>query len=455
MAFPLFAQSFAYTHQTIRISFRDIVQLVPEIASRHHIFLFQPDKKPVVYVYDDALKLQAKKEVPFPVKPGQDIQIFSRQKNYYLYAKSPGSRSFLFWKFDAEGNATDYTPVLQKLIGSQFSDTSSSVRILLNNDRLYLVTQVYYPALKKIVFTQVRLDSNLQFIDKRYVVCPYNKENETVKQVLIPDDNRILLLKTGVNENSETVMDLVSMDLQSGSAISTQFNCGYSSFSQPAIHYNEKDSGLLVSSIVREKPGTKIQRYIFLSRLDARFNATVPNALLRFSGIYSFLAIEGVPGWLHFVNAFSRYNRLQQGDRNGLLYDETDLPAFPLYQQSIPAEPSSPASIRFSLLDSQFNLKKENVVRNTTRFEEIISGTFGIIKWQDRDCLLLKQAITTKRTGLVIFSVDEDQKITSTPLRVYDRYQYMVEQAQQCGGKNILLPYRFKGELGLVKIKAE
>lgn len=73
---------------------------------------------------------------------------------------------------------------------------------------------------------------------------------------------------------------------------------------------------------------------------------------------------------------------------------------------------------------------------------------------EDRSYLLLKQNLLSHYQGLVMVYSDDNGRLTWANLRVYEKFNYLLQQVQQTNNKFIIMPYLYKREMGLVLNKA-
>jgi hypothetical protein len=449
-SYTLHAQKASYSHQTAHFRYNEVLQLIANVSSRHHLLVIRPSKKPTLHVYDQVLNLQVKKEIADVIPQNCDIQILQFKDYYFLFTHVPKSGKYQLWKVDAHGSTSDMLPQFYNL-KTNFKDTGAVVQISTDNKHIYLMTQVYYEQLGELHIERVKADHLLQSIMVNRISCKFSPENESLQQVLPMGKDHLLLLIKNKNEISGNLLQLVKCDLQSGTMNATEFNIDQNLFVQPVMSYDPLDSTILIYSMVRTPlMDTRLQRSVFMCKLNNSLQPIIPATIFKSPNHYSFYSVKGSKyNWLHFLdirqrlyapNEVRHYASLQSGYQDQYVYSNV----FSHY----------PYSIRFSIVDEQFKIVKDSVVQIEGKGSTIRVANFGKVQWGNKNYLIIEQLLPNKNIGLLLITA-ENKELAITDLNVYNRYNYLLSQLQQAGDGNFILPYIKNKEAGLMKLKLE
>jgi hypothetical protein len=431
-SYTLHAQKASYSHQTAHFRYNEALQLIANVSSRHHLLVIRPNKKPTLHVYDQVLNLQVKKEIADVIPQNSDIQLLKFKDHYFLFTHVPKSGKYQFWKVDAHGGTANMLPQFYKL-KTNFKDTGAAVQISSDNKHIFLMSQVYYAQLGELHIERVKTDHMMQAMVTDRITCKFNPENESLQQVLPMGEDHLLLLIINKNEISENLLELVKCDLQSGAMKATEFNINQNLFAQPVMSYDPLDSTILIYSMVRAPlMAPRVQRSVFMCKLNNSLQPVVPATILKSPNHFSFYSVKGSKyNWLHFLDI-----------------------KLSLYSPSYDAFSRYPYSIRFSIMDEQFKIVKDSVVQIDSKGCTIRVTNFGKVQWSNKSYLIMEQLLPKKNTGLLLITA-ENKKLAITDLIVYNRYNYLLSQLQQAGDGNCIVPYVKNREAGLMKLKLD
>lgn len=453
------AQKASYSHQTIHVGYTDQVQLIANIASRHHLLVVKPKKAPSLYIFDQALKLLDHKEIPTSIPENCDIQILTFANHYFIFTHIPKTDHYQFWKVDGNGSIQNMLPVFHDLALSFFRDRKATVQVYTNEHNIYLRTQVYYPETGKLQISLITTNPLLQVLSTDRISTPFHQETENLQQVLIVDKERFYVLKRTRKDESENLLEVMKCNLKSGEILTTQFNIHYNLFSLPAMNYDAIDSSLIVYSMVREPVISSIvKRSVFLCRLDDSLHTLGSAVMFNTSNLFNFFLVSGTHfNWMHFFNAGLRYNmpqRAMYSSPNDYYSNEWSSRYYSLSDQIYLNEPKVTYANRFklSILNPQLKVVSDSVIMIENKDFVIRYENFGRFKWQNKSCLVMEQQLPGKSTGLLLITNEEGKRLNITDIPVYNRYHYLLKQLQQTKDENIIVPYINKEQVGLMKL---
>lgn len=446
----LHAQKASYGHQTAHFRYNEVLQLIANVSSRHHLLVVRPNKKPILHVYDQVLNLQAKKEIADVIPQNCDIQILQLKDHYFLFTHVPKSGKYQLWKVDAQGGTSDMIPQFYKL-KTNFKDTNAVIQVSIGNKYIFLMTQVYYEQLGELHIERLKTDHLLQSGTTDRIAFKFNPEYESLQQVMPMGEDFLLLLKSSKNEISQNLLELVKCDLQTGAMNATEFNIYQNLFAQPVISYDPLDSTILVYSMVRAPlMATKLQRSVFMCKLNNSLQPVVPATILKSPNHYSFYSVKGSKyNWLHFLEI-----KLSLYAPSTMRHFAPPHYRFPDHYVYNDALSRNLGSIRFSIVDEQFKIVKDSLVQVDNKGFIIRPANFGKVQWGNKSYLIMEQQLPNKNTGLLLITA-ENKKLAMTDLNVYNRYNYVLSQLQLAGDGNCILPYTKNKEAGLMKLKLD
>ncbi len=440
----------------------DAMQLVANVSGNHHLLCFTANKPPSLYIFDAQLQLRDQKEIAVRVKEDCDIRILPLADCYFLYIHSPGSTAHQLWKIDGEGDAVDLSASFQRLVDSSLKQSISTLQLVNQDDHLFIIAHTYFEAVKKMRSTIIAMDKNAVPLQSRTTFYAFDKTAETLQQAALAGNN-LLVLTSGRDDEKGNSLTITKTDLATGRSTSNSFNSGSHFYTDPAFIADVKDATLLIYATIRESAGSaRAQRVVFISRLDSALHEKTPIGLLktqfRANTAVNFLLPQGTSaGWLEMNNSGSvRRLNAKADPLNDFVLDNpatfnlrkfgTSSTYFAGYNQL--------TGVRFTLLNEKFHVLKDSLVANKTAFdiEPRPSARFVL---NNKAYLILVQHYTSKHKGLLMINEGVNSALEASDLRVYDQYDYELPLLQAVGNSYIIIPYTYKNEIGLVKIKME
>ena len=450
-----YSQKIQYSKGTFPMYNSDESLLVANVGGNHHVLTFVADKKPGIYVFNSQLQLFQKAKIDFPISKNCDIQIVAFSNFYYLYLHALNSTSHLLWKIDDIGNVTSLSSVFQKLVDSSIKPYRATLQLNNDNGKFYVTAYNYYDTIKSIASTILQLSDQLKALAVDNFLMPLERGRESLQQLALNNNSLFALKSVRDNENGNS-LDLLKIDLASGRLTTNSFNGSASIFSYSRMAFCDKDSSILIYSLLRE-PDTKngAQRTVFVGRLNRDLRMEVPVNLLRnqFSEntIVNFVFVAGAsPLWLN-MPAMGRM-RTTGMNANQSRYSSSEIYMTSPYRYFDYSFRNQPTGVRFTFLDKDFNIKKDSLVANSRNVMEIQPQPFGQFSSGDKAYVALIQNFTAKRRGIVLISSDENEDFLVKNLPVFDRYDYVLSQLQFVNNKYFIVPFFYKNEMGLMKV---
>ena len=461
---PLFsvAQKIQYSRQTFPYSFADETQLVADVGGYHHVLRFKLDNKPAVFIFNSQLEYTGKVDIDLEVKETSDIRIVPMQGYYYLYSHVPKSTAHYIFKIGGSGDVENKTAALEKLLDSANVKSKATYQLQNSKNRLYLISNSYYDELKKIGSTIVETDEDWKNFRRSVVLYPFDKEKETLQQVLFSDD-KLFVLKTGIDEENGNTLQVIKANLPSDSLLLNTFTTETSLYQNPAMQYSSRDSSLTVFATMRGEPNARRQQTAtFISRLNDQLHEVKPVTLYktppRRNIIAGFLLLQGnKPIWTTPVSqVLVQRSRNQPADFGGTNFDS---PTFNLFGKSGRIEESrinygQPTSVSFTVLNEQDKAIGDTVIENNGSYFDLQPRPNAQFTIDSTVYLLFLQNFSAKQKGLVMVHANRKGRVFTTPLPVFDRYEYLLPQTQATKDF-FLVPYRYKRELGLLKVSIQ
>jgi hypothetical protein len=462
MCITTYSQTIQYSRQTFQTPYADAMQMVANVGGYHHLLCFSANKVPSIYIFDAQLQLQGKVELSFKLEEASDIRIVPFKEHYYLYVHSTGTTVHELWKINGDGTTALLSVPFQKLVDSVLNKNTATLQLINQQEGLFVAAHTYFDAMKKMGSTVVTLDKELNPSLIRKVFYSFDKDYETLQQSMLAGNN-LLLLKTSKNEGKGNSLDVVKVDLITGGSISNSFNSGLYLYLNPSFKFSPKDSGILVYATLREPANSsRTQRSVFINRLNFSLQEQAPLSLLRSlfrnNLAANYLLVQGPSScWLNMANNIrvSVRNSIAAPTRDFVTDDagvvrlsRTSLPSF------ITPEYNQPTAIRFTVLNENFKPVKDSLIANNKNVFDVQPRPYAQFVMNNKAYLILIQNFSSKHRGLLMVNATADGQLTTSDLRVFDRYNYLLPQLQAVGNY-FILPYTYKNDIGLVKIKME
>lgn len=455
-----FSQRIQYSRQTFPSPFADAVQMVGDVAGYHHVLCFTAGKKPLLYVFDRVMQSFTKTEINVKLKENCDVRTLPFRDYYLLYLHVPGTVLHQLFKVDSEGQAEDVSQVFSAGTDTAWNRSTATFQLFNKGNRLAVITHTYYDAIKKIGSRLVTFDAGLANGQANTVFFPFDKDFDILQQVML-SGNSLLALKTVRNPEHGNSLDVLKLDMASGSMVGSSFASGSLLYINPAMHVNAADSSLTLSSSLREPMNaSRFQRMVFIAHVDSLLHQKTPpvtfRSPFRSNTAASFLLVNGTQArWLASQNTSTlRRDGIRYGLPKALdPYDPAgiNISVAQSYGYESEIRYNMPTAVHFTVLSEGLKTIKDSVVENRGSFYNVQPRPHAQFTLGKKAYLLLIENFSAKKHGLLLFTGNEAGGLSTISLPVFDRYEYMLPQVQATKDY-FILPYSYKNEIGLVKI---
>ena len=454
VAVSSYGQSIQYSKATFHIDNPAEAQLVSNIGGNHHVVTFTYTKKPLIHVFDDHLRLVESKEMDFTIRKDCDVRILSFGDHYFVNMHIVKPSVYEIWKVDKNGNSSRVSDRFRTVTDSFDKHHFPDVQLLNIEGDLYALAQTYYDTVKSIRCLVVKLDSNFVPLQEFEALYPFDRETDFLQQLTLTRDALFILKSTRVDTGNS--LSILKVNLATGDVITTSFDTRFQSNTNPGFAISGKDSSLLVySTLTQTDVNRRLQRSVFISRLDRELKECTPVSLLKHqfgqNTATNFLCIEGHPSlWLN-LNSSRRFRGVSYHPASSM--NGTGAVSSPWLSNNYIDYVNYTAAlgVRFTIVDKDFKPRSDSMVANDKKLVEVQSSPFGRFSINNKNYLVLIQNFTAKRKGLMIVGSDINSQLSVTPLPVYDRYDFMLSQLQSFGNF-FIVPYSYKSEMGLMRV---
>jgi hypothetical protein len=427
----------------------DETQLVPDIKGYHHILSFAYNQKPSISIFDSQLQLKEKRQLGFTIKKDCDIKLLPFADHYFIYMYFFKPSSHQIWKIDERGNAVSFSNKLQVIVDSFLKNYKIPLQLINVDGDLCFTANTYFDTIKSIRSTIVRLDEELNLLGVERILYPFDRNKETLHQTTLTT-NALFILKTSKDNQRGNTLDLIKVNLGTNKIVDYSVNTGFHLCWSPAFVLTKQDSSALLYSMLVERG----QRSFLINRLNSELQELYPATLLksvfRQNVVSNFIKVQDRQSvWLNIAGS----QRIQRtpGVRVSSGNFSSASREFEYFDYT---GRNRPTAIRFTLLDKQFKLKEDSLVENDKKIIELPSYPFAQFRVGSKTYLVLNHNFTAKRKGLLLVTTDNNEKLYSISLPVYDRFDYLLNQLKSY--KNyFIIPYTSKNEMGLLKVTME
>lgn len=459
------SQKLQYSRQTAYVKYPDAMQLIANIAGYHHLLAFTKNKKPAIYIFDNQLKFLVKHDLPFKLPENADVKLIPVKNFYYLYSHVTGSTTHELWRINKDGISISLTEQFETLISKEFLKMPSALQLSEMHGHLVILANTYFRELQKVATTVVSIDSSFNIVWKEKVSYDFQGGLERLQQVNVVSRRTMLVMKS-TRGGSNNTLDLIKINFDSSTVTGTTFSSFSNVYSDPAFVYNVPDSSITVYSMITGASGRGLVRSVFISQLDNRLQEKVPVTVLktqfRNNTYANFLLIQGKsPRWIGLyglrplVSYQTSYNTYYQQQLQNQSYNAGGL-LLPDYRGGTGLRSALASNlttgVRFSLLNSRFQIIRDSLVANDKPNYNIEPQHFARFYGNNKSYLLLSQHFKGNRRGLLMVEGSNENEIETTDIRVNDRYEFMLNQLQQVSDGAVIVPYVYRREAGLLKL---
>lgn len=459
----------SYSREDVYINNPDDFQLVADVDGYHHLLSFSHAEKPELFIYNQQLELVSKINLPFKYPDKASLRIIPFDNFYYVFIHPRFSQRYLFWKVDGNGNCTDMSAALTKLLQTQSASIKLGFLLIPHQDQLWMVYHTNLDDPEKSTLAMVQTDTMLNMVFSHKVSYDFKINEEKLQQELLIFGKYLFVLKT---LQSGTSLELMKVNLATGYTIRNTFHSSGYIYSQPYVDFNNIDSTVTVSALLTEPTlsGYAAKQLVFITRLNKILKEEVPFMLLKkqFAKNTStnFLLMGGASKWISLKKWRQQSTAIADAGKTTIYQDLTQPGAADQnvsYVNSLLSQMNNPAGsaytdevgVRFSLLDKTFAITSDSLVPNTRDAYTILPDQYTRFEVNRKEYLLVAQQFFQNKKGLLLVNRDDNERLMYRYVKVQERYNYLLKKARPVADKGILVPYLHRREAGLVKIKVE
>jgi hypothetical protein len=467
------AQQVTFSNKSTRLLSTDNAIVVPDIGGTSHMLVFSPNEVIRLHVYNKELQWQGEQKLPFKLNERSDITILPFSNQYYLYNQSEAGNAAYLWKINAAGKAVDETHKLRNIIKTSFKDSTVLCQLFSCGQTFYIMGNLYFPTIKKIVTTLIQTDVNFENPVVNRYAFDYDHRKEALQKIVVIPGKDIVVLKRHVTEDRDFILEVLKVNMATSRLYSTSFSSS-SPFSSPDILYNSQDSSTtVIASLPRSYASYTLVRNLFsatvndtLEQLASPIITKVPIkeetygafTCINTGASNRWVPVHGTWNLLYAPRTGSPLlvglSRMVSAQHNTSILNATS------YQPKLqPIDPymqfiSDPGDVRFTVVDNRDRSVHDTTIKYHRRsFIEVAQYT-SFTK-DNKNYLVVKEQFPSKGKGLLMLYVNKDGKLVQSPLRLYERFHYSLPQLQQSSNGNIVMPFVYKSEVGLVSISLD
>ncbi len=446
------AQQLKYSRQNVFVGTPHDLQFVANLSGNHHLLSVNNDEAITIFIYNNSLELKKKLATPFKFPDDAQLKIISFADYYYLNFYHRQAKKNMLWKIDANGNCSEYSLALEELLETQVQHIESGFQLTERKGQLCLMYHTYIPQLEKNVLTMLQVDTGLQITQTKKVMYELKESGERLLQEQIISDKYLLILKT---TTGGTALKLMKMDIGTGLSVSKDFYSAGLYFSQPQFMVSDEDSTIHVLSTLTEPQKLHSRKnYVFTASLNSMLEEKVPFTLLkkqfRKNTGTNFVLVNKKSGWVRLRTSWGlRYNV----EPVNWIAPSTGIPSTTknAYQRLGDFTEEQLEGVRFSMLNNNLNISSDSLIGNNKNAFTIRPSQFTQFETDQKNYLLIAQVFFGKRNGLSMVSAKDNQQLSYTQLPVIGHYDYLLHLAKKIP-QQIIIPYRYKLEAGLIRI---
>jgi len=465
------SQTIQYSRQTLISPIYDRLQLVPSVGNHNHLLFFQLNTSLTIYNFSKDLVGLGQKTYPIRLSANTDLRIIPFKSHYLLYLHAKGSTTHELWKVDSNGDVYPLSKELKSFIDSSAGSRTTTLQLVNRDEELSVIQHVYFPQVRSLVITLSDVDPSMNKLRSSQFTIPFVRGQNQLNQVNLIGQSLYILQSVRHDEGYE--MEFIRAELSTGKMFRKSFSSSDNFIREAHFRFMTPDSGFLLQSAAGS--------LVFISRLDARLNEQAPPKLfkppLQDDGAASFVLLEGTSQqWLAFTTPPQRNNRGNRSNntdpvRAPTSYEPTDPLRLDTYRMQLyrsnangfgtytpystnitTSEPELPGPIRISLLDTSLTVMDEELIRNEKYRHTVSPAQFTSFTIDSNAYLILKRDLGRKKKGLLLLSSSSSNEVEKKDITVFEKYEYLLQNAQVAAKGIVLMPYLDKFEIGLVRL---
>lgn len=432
------SQTFRYSEEVHQEFNPDVINFLADVGGFHHLLFFRNNDRPWLCIYDQQLRKKTTFRLDTKIKDNSDIRVVRFKDHYLLYIHEAGTTEHILWQIDGQGHTTGRSQWMQKLAELELAGSTETLQLYAANNDLLIASHSYFDSMQQVYSKFVRVNDQFKITEVRSTSFPFQSGAERLQQIEV-EDNQLMVLKTARDEQSNHLLDLMKIDLNSNVILESTFSSGALLFSDASFIYSRSDSTTLVHAMVQSAPDAETrQQAFFLCRLTPSFKQLTPprtfHTTLSYNNPEAFFYVSGAdPQWLPVKMLIKVYAASFQKKQNFFIPEELK-------------------SLRLVHLSDDLVKIRDTVLNEKNDGPKFIPYTNSSFRLQNSSYLLLTQKLPRNNTGLVLFSTDASGAFRSTDLPVYNKNEYRISLAQPVGLDAFLVPYRNKRDVGLLRI---
>ncbi|MDB5191449.1 MAG: hypothetical protein JWQ96_1012, partial [Segetibacter sp.] len=299
IAFTVNGQHATYSRSNVVKKHVDILQLVSNVSNTNHLLVITPQSKVVINILNSLLEQVSKIETPIKISEEATINIITNKDEYFLFTNVPNTRKNGLWRINAKGDIEDLIVPYTKMLDFLFSESNGTLRMVTDNHQIFFLSHFHYPRLRKIVTTQVRVDNKMKVLESRKVAYDFKPSAEKLHEIKLLDANNLLVLKTGVDTNSNRRLQLVKVNFATGVGEIATYNTGSLILFNPHLHTTPADSTIIIYATIG---ALRSRQNLFFGKVNKSFtNVEAPSILQKDIPNNYVLVKDGNQKWLFFT----------------------------------------------------------------------------------------------------------------------------------------------------------
>jgi hypothetical protein len=449
------AQKIQYSKSVLKTPGGGDMRLIADVNGFHHLIHFTNFKKPVIYIFNDQLQLQATKELNIRLAENSNMRLLKVNDYYILYVHTQRPLKHQLLKIYGNGAISDVSYLVNDPADSSWNKSKATFQLFNIDNSFFLVSHTYYNDIKKIKSTIVKLEPERKAEIVRKVMFPFNIRTDQLREATLSNNN-LLIVTTSQDEAGTSILTLLKINRTSGDMLSKQFESGKYLYSSPTIRCNSADSSTFIYSLLHTPPGFRGARPgAFMVRLDHSLNEIAPISIVpdvfKDNTASSFIVESNkTTGWLHFSPAST--NRRTGVSVSKDVYSSLD----PNFQHTQSYDysyyTSAPTAVRMTLLNNKLEKEKDSLVKNNGSYYKIHPAPYAQFVMNNTSYLLLVQELVAKKRGLLLVYPDKNGYFNTVPVRVYNQFNFLLSLLQSVGDNYFIVPFTNKTEMGLMKV---
>lgn len=457
------AQKVQYSKGSIKIPGKGSVRLVANVKGLHHLLYFPPQSKPVISVFDEQLQLQAKTEIDLKIPRDCDIKLIQFKDYYLLYAHPSYSAKHLLIKIFSNGSQADVSTIINNPADSAWNKSTAPLQLFNINDSLFIVTTTYFPLLTKIKTIIAKINPWSSSTVVATAIFPIDLESEFLREMTLYENN-LFILKTGKDKQFNNILTLTKFEFSSGISYTKQFESGKYVFLKPAVRYNKTDSAIFIySQLIAPLGYSGKSSSLFMVSLNSKLKETTPIQILpnvlRTSTAASFLVEKNKSfGWICFsvnqsdhdnnndLDFYIRINGYPNAYNTSAYYFNF------LSSNFVTPGQNFPTAVLMTVLNNRLEKAKDSLVKNDGSYYKIHPSPYAQFILHNTSYLLLVQELAAKRKGLLLVYPSENGFLETVPVRVYNRFNFVLSLLQPVEDRYFIVPFTNKKDMGLMKV---